>query len=117
MVLGLGSMALLWPLTGLTGIGGTGPARALGIIGITAAVWIGVVGFGRVARPVATLTLAGLAFGVIAIATSALAGAGGIGSDAALWTAAPALAMDAFWGFVAGLIASAIQRSRGVTPR
>jgi len=117
LVLGLASMALLWPLTGLTGLGGTGAPRAFAIVGLTVVVWIGVVGFGRVARPVATLTLAGLGFGVIALATAALVGAGGIGADAALWTAIPALAMDTFYGFVAGLVAAGIQKARGVTNR
>src|SRR6478735_7006789 len=57
-VLGLGAMALLWPLTALTGLGGDGAPRALAVLGLTALVWVGVVGLGRVARPVLTLTLA-----------------------------------------------------------
>jgi hypothetical protein len=114
LVFGLGSMALLWPLTALTGIGGTGAPRALAIVGLTVLVWIGVVGLGRVARPVLTLTLTGLVFGLIAIATSLVFGGVGLpGEDAAAWTVIPALAMDAFWGFVAGLIALGVQKARG----
>lgn len=113
LVAGLAAMALLWPLTGLTGVGGSGPGRAFAIIGITAVVWIGVVGFGRVARPVLTLTLTGLAFGIVATATSMLFGGPGLlGDGAAAWTVVPALAMDTFWGFVAGLLALAVQRAR-----
>lgn len=107
-------MALLWPLTALTGLG-SGAPRALTIVAVTAAVWIGVVGFGRVARPVLTLTLTGVAFGVVAILLSlvfaGVDGAGGPGG--ASWTALPALAMDAFWGFLAGLIALGVQKTRG----
>lgn len=111
---GLASLALLWPLTALTGVG-SGAPRALAIVGITAAVWIGVVGFGRVARPVLTLTLTGLAFGLLALLLSlvfaGVDGAGGPGGAA--WTALPALAMDTFWGFLAGLIALGLQKARG----
>ncbi|MCK9793987.1 hypothetical protein M1843_09545 [Isoptericola sp. 4D.3] len=116
LVAGLASMALLWPLTGLTGIGGTGAPRALGIVALTAVVWIGVVGFGRVPRPVLTLTLTGLAFGVVALAVSTLVGGIGLGGDgAAAWTAIPALAMDAGWGALAGVVALGIQKARGGT--
>ncbi|WP_407319634.1 hypothetical protein UQW22_04200 [Isoptericola halotolerans] len=111
LVAGLAAMALLWPLTGLLGVG-SGPGRAFAIIGITAVVWIGVVGFGRVARPVLTLTLTGVAFGIVATVTSMLLGGPGmLGDGAAPWTVVPALAMDAFWGFVAGLLALAVQRA------
>ncbi|RPF21826.1 hypothetical protein EDD34_2461 [Myceligenerans xiligouense] len=106
-------MALLWPLTALAGIGAGAP-RALAIVGVTAAVWIGVVGFGRVARPVLTLTLTGLAFGVLTLLLSLVfAGVDGAGPRGAAWTALPALAMDAFWGCLAGLIALGVQRARG----
>jgi hypothetical protein len=105
-------MALLWPLTALTGIG-TGAPRALGIVAITAVVWIGVVGFGRVPRPVATLTLTGLAFGIVAMAVSMLFGGVGMPGAGAAWTAVPALAMDTVWGALAGLVALAIQKARG----
>lgn|GEM_PF-1524195 len=116
LVAGLASTALLWPLTGLTGVGGTGAPRALGIVALTAAVWIGVVGFGRVPRPVLTLTMTGLASGVVALAVSTLFGGGGLGSGAAAWTAIPALAMDVGWGALAGVVALGVQRVRGVRP-
>lgn len=107
-------MALLWPLTALTGVGGTGAPRALAIVGLTALVWVAVVGFGRVARPVLTLTLTGVVFGLVAMATSLLFGGVGLpGETAAAWTVVPALAMDAFWGFVAGVLALGVQKARG----
>ena len=114
LVAGLASMALLWPLTGLTGIGGTGAPRALAIVALTAVVWIGVVGFGRVPRPVLTLTMTGLASGVVALLVSTLFGGVGLGGEgAAAWTAVPALAMDAGWGALAGVVALGVQKARG----
>lgn len=113
---GLSALALLWPLTGLTGALGTGAPRALTIVGITAAVWIGVVGLGRVPRPVLTLTLTGLAYGLVAVLVGtlvpALAGFGGPGGGPA-WTIVPALAFDAGWGALAGVVAAGVQRLRG----
>ncbi|MEL7978166.1 hypothetical protein AAG589_20030 [Isoptericola sp. F-RaC21] len=123
LVAGLASMALLWPLTGLTGIGGTGAPRALGIVALTAVVWIGVVGLGRVPRPVLTLTMTGLASGVVTLLVSTLVGGVGLGGvgpggdGAAAWTAIPALAMDAGWGALAGVVALGVQKGRGGGPR
>lgn len=116
VVAGLSTLALLWPLTGLTGVLGTGAPRALTIIGVTAAVWIGVVGLGRVPRPVLTLTLTGVAYGLVATALGllvpVLAGFGGPGGGPA-WTIVPALLYNAMWGALAGLAASGLQRLRG----
>jgi hypothetical protein len=117
VVAGLASLALLWPLTGLTGLFGTGAARALAIIGITAVVWIAVVGLGRVPRPVLTLTLTGVAYGLVTFLLGLLVPAlGGFGGpDGAAWTVVPELLMNAFWGALAGLAAAAVQRLRGRT--
>lgn len=119
VVAGLAALCLLWPLTGLTGLLGTGAPRALVILGLTAAVWIGVVGLGRVPRPVLTLTLTGLAYGLLAHAVALLfpvltgfGGPGGAGAPA--WTLVLALAMDAGWGALAGLVAAGVQRLRRV---
>lgn len=119
VVAGLSALALLWPLTGLTGVLGTGAPRAFAIIGFTAAVWIGVVGLGRVPRPVLTLTLTGVAYGLVAVALGQLVpvlggfgGPGGSGVEPA-WTIIPALLIDAFWGALAGLAAAGVQRLRG----
>ncbi|GAB2479496.1 hypothetical protein GCM10027063_21610 [Promicromonospora xylanilytica] len=117
LVGGLATLALLWPLAGLTGALGTGAPRALTIIGITAVVWIGVVGLGRVPRPVLTLTLTGVAYGlvahVVALLVPVLGGAGGPGGGP-LWTIVPALLFDAMWGALAGLAAAGVQRLLGV---
>ncbi|MFJ3406611.1 hypothetical protein [Promicromonospora sp. NPDC090134] len=114
LVAGLSALALLWPLTGLTGALGTGAPRALTIIGLTAAVWIGVVGLGRVPRPVLTLTLTGLAYGLVATLIGTLvpvlSGFGPGGGPA--WTLVPALALDTMWGALAGLVAAGVQRLR-----
>lgn len=115
LVAGLSALALLWPLTGLTGALGTGAPRALAIIGVTAAVWIGVVGLGRVPRPVLTLTLTGLAYGLVATVIGTLvpvlSGFGPGGGPA--WTLIPALAFDTMWGALAGVAAAGVQRLRG----
>lgn len=116
VVAGLSTLALLWPLTGLTGVLGTGAPRALTVVGVTAAVWIAVVGLGGVPRPVLTLTLTGVAHGLLVTALGllvpVLAGLGGPGGGPA-WTIVPALLSDAMWGALAGLAASGVQRLRG----
>jgi hypothetical protein len=112
IVAGLASLSLLWPLSALTGVG-SGVPRALVIIGVTALVWIGVVGLGRVPRPVLTLTLTGVGYGAIGIIVAAFLG----GTGAPLWTAIPALALDALWGCLAGLLALGVQLLRDATRR
>ncbi len=106
-------MALLWPLTGLLGLDGGG-GRALAVIGVTALVWVGVVGLGRVARPVLTLTLAGLTSGVVAAVVSALVGLDG---GRPSWTLVPALVLSTSWGAAAGVVAAFVQRARGGAAR
>lgn len=116
VVAGLATLALLWPLTGLTGVLGTGTPRAFATIGLTAAVWIGVVGLGRVPRPVLTLTLTGVAYGLVTVALGLLVpvlGGFGPGADGPAWAIVPALLNDAFWGALAGLAAAGVQRLRG----
>lgn len=116
VVAGLATLALLWPLTGLTGVLGTGAPRAIAVIGITAAVWIGVVGLGRVPRPVLTLTLTGVAYGLVATALGilvpVLAGFGP-GSVGPAWSVVPVLLVYSLWGAVVGLAAAGVQRLRG----
>lgn len=107
LILGLSSLALLWPLTALIGIGGGAP-RALTIIAVIAVTWIGVVGFARVPRPVLVLTLTGLGHGIIGMAVAAIFGS----IDGPIWTVFLALVVDTFWGAVAGLVALAVQQIR-----
>lgn len=107
LIVGLASLSLLWPLTDLVGIP-QGAPRALTLIAVIGATWICVVGFGRVARPVLVLALTGLLHGVIAVGVAAVVGA----FDRPVWTLFVGLAIDAFWGAVAGLLALAVQRAR-----
>lgn len=107
LIVGLASLSLLWPLTSLIGIG-QGAPRALSIIVIVAVTWIAVVGFGRVPRPVLVLALTGLAHGGITMIVAAIFG----GADGPIWTVFAALAIDTFWGAVAGLLALAVQQMR-----
>lgn len=114
LILGLASFSLLWPLTTLLGVGNGAP-RALTILGITATVWIAVVGFGRVRRPVLTLTLTGLVYGFIALVLAGVTPGGGgpFGDTTTLWALIPALLMNAAVGALAGLLALALQRLIG----
>lgn len=118
VVAGLAALSLLWPLTGLTGLFGTGAPRALTIIGITAVVWIAVVGLGRVPRPVLTLTLTGVVYGLAITLLGLVPALGGFGGPGgAAWTVIPELLMNAFWGALAGLAAAGVQRLRGADHR
>lgn len=107
LIVGLASLSLLWPLTTLIGLD-SGAPRALTIIAVIAATWIGVVGFGRVPRPVLVLTLTGLGYGLITFAVSGVFGS----VDGPIWTALVALVIDTFWGAMAGLMALVIQQIR-----
>lgn len=107
LILGLSSLSLLWPLTQLVGVGDGAP-RALTIIAVIAVTWICVVGFGRVSRPVLVLTLTGLGYGIITMVVAVIFGA----HDGPIWTVLVALAIDTFWGAIAGLVALAIQQMR-----
>ena len=110
LILGLSSLALLWPLTALAGIG-EGAPRALAIVGIIAATWIVAVGVGRVAHPVLTLALAGLGHGLVGLVVAALVpgGAGPWGDAASWWVLVPALAIYTGAGALAGLAAWGVQ--------
>lgn len=108
LIAGLASLALLWPLTALIGIP-SGAPRAIALIAVIAAVWIGVVGFARIPNPVTVLALVGIGYGAIMLIVSALFG----GGDRPIWTYAVALATDAFWGVMAGLLALAVQAMIG----
>jgi len=128
LISGLAALALLHPLAGLFGLhddgadgagsGGPGPAVVpLTLVALTALAWIGAVGFSRVGRPVTTLVITGLLYGVLELALATVFGPG-----SGLWQAPFGLGVIAvlitstFWGAVAGLLALAVQRLRGFTP-
>lgn len=114
VILGLASLALLWPLTALWGLE-QGAPRALTLLGLTAAVWIGVVGIGRIRRPVLTLTVTGLLHGALLLVIGGLlAGGGGPSLDPLhLVMLLPALVRDAGIGALLGLVALGVQRVLG----
>ncbi len=117
-VAGLGALVLLWPLTTLTGIADAigAPARAVLVVGLIGAAWIGVVGLGRLPRPVLTLTLTGMAGGVYLLLADLLAGAGvsgGLGLVALPFLLLDLVGGGALWGVLAGLVAAGVQRLRG----
>jgi hypothetical protein len=115
LIVGLSSLALLWPLTGLWPILGDGAVRAFILLSLTGAVWIGTVGFARVARPVLTLTICGAAHGFLTLAFGGLlAGTGLISSGPAVFMALiPSLGMGAGIGALTGLAAFGIQAMLG----
>lgn len=109
LIIGLASLSLLWPLTSQWQLG-QGLPRAAALLGLTAAVWVGVVGVGRIPRPVLTLTLTGLLHGVIGLVTGwILPGDGPGGGPAALWLMLPSLATSAGVGALLGVVALAVQ--------
>lgn len=109
LIIGLASLSLLWPLTSQWQLG-QGPLRAALILSVTAVVWIGVVGVGRIPRPVLTLTLTGVLHGAIGMVVGwVIPGDGPGGGLAALWLMLPALATSAGTGALLGLVALAVQ--------
>ena len=114
-VLGFGTLGLLWPLLRLLGletvIGGLGTALTA-FLG-TALVWVLGAGLGNVPRPVVTLTLSGVLFGGLVIATTVLLREWpdyGIGLN--ITAAVIEIGRATGFGALAGIAASAIQRSR-----
>lgn len=113
LIIGLASLALLWPLTSLWGLA-EGPARALTLLALTGAVWIGVVGLGRVPRPVLTLTLTAILHGILTVLLGVfVAGSGPAPEPARLWILLPVLVRDAGIGALLGLVALGVQKSLG----
>lgn len=114
LIIGLSSLALLWPLTAMWELG-QGLPRALALLGLTAAVWIGAAVGGRLHRPVAVLTLAGLLHGGLALMLAGVlsGGSGPFGNPAALWILLPSLAGSAGLGALLGLVAAGILRVLG----
>jgi hypothetical protein len=116
VALGLGSLALLWPLAELTGLSGAigQPTMALMLFGVVAIAWIGTVGFFRVPRPVLTLTIAGAVYGGILVVLSIAFGTHpDLGGVLAVGVALFEIVRSALLGSIAGLIARALQKVVG----
>ncbi|MGO2113134.1 MAG: hypothetical protein ACTH31_16130 [Pseudoclavibacter sp.] len=105
IIVGLGALSLAWPLSGVLGFEGL--VRAVVLISATVALFVGVVGFGRVPRPVLTLTLAGLAYGLIHLISTMFVQPLAIFS---VWTIVPLAGV----GALLGLAAMGVQRAMGV---
>lgn len=113
-VVGFGALGLLWPLLRLVGLDsliGPLPAVLLTLLAVFAA-WVLGAGFGRVPRPIATLTLSGVLFGLL-LATSAVALGEwpDHGPGIALVAATIEVGRAAGLGALAGLAAAGIQRA------
>lgn len=112
MAIGLGSLGLLWPLTGLLGLTDLlgAATRSAVLVIIIGATWIGVVGLGRLARPVVMLALTGLVAGTLmALAAMTLGDvSGGRIGLVAIWT----IVGQALLGTVAGVLALGVQKVR-----
>lgn len=116
LMLGLASLSLLWPLTALWQIP-QGPVRAVTILLVTAAAWIGVVGIGRIPRPVLTLTLTGVLHGLIGLVLGLLIpGEGPSVGPGSLVLLLPALLTSAAAGALLGLVALGLQAVLGPRP-
>ena len=115
IILGLGATSLLWPLTALVGLPLEGLTRPLVILVVTAATWIAVGGFGRIARPVLSLTLAGVVYGIVMVTVGALVpGAGGpSGLVPTLAALVIGTARATGIGALCGLAAAGVQRVTG----
>jgi len=114
VVVGFGALALLWPLVDALGVADAlgQPATALAVLAIVGLAWVLGAGFGRVPRPILTLTLAGVVYGVILVALSLLldvrpAFDGRLGAAVAVVE----IARSAGLGALAGLLAAALQRT------
>lgn len=112
LVAGLGGLALLWPLAELTGmVDALGASAAWLLVGGTVTVvWVGAVGLGRVPRPVLTLTLAGVVYGLVIVALALLLRLERIGVAPTAVGVAVELTRSTVHGAVAGLLAGVVQR-------
>ncbi|HWS50687.1 MAG TPA: hypothetical protein VN241_06725 [Microbacterium sp.] len=114
-VVGFGMLGLLWPLLRLLRVDGAigGMATALLAFLAVAMVWMLGAGFGRVPRPVATLTLSGVLFGILlSLTTFALGEWPDHGIGATLLAGAFEVGRSAGFGALTGFAADAIQRRR-----
>jgi hypothetical protein len=118
LILGLGALGLIHPLTHLTGV-----AEALGVQAVApvliltiALAWILIVGLGNVGRPVLTLVLAGVTYAVYLVVISVILSpilTGELQGPLAMpFVLLPLVLTNAFYGLVAGLLAWGVQGLR-----
>lgn len=120
LVIGLGALALVRPLTmtvrSQLDLPGS-PVIAIGLTVLVSAVWVAVVGLTRVAHPVLTLLAAALVYAVLSTVFSAVASpilTGELQGPLAMpWLVVPILATNAVWGAVTGALALLVQLARG----
>lgn len=116
LVLGLGAFALIRPLSRIISGDQESPVLAIALTVVVSAVWILVVGLGRVAQPVLTVVMAGVAYGVFSIALSGILSpilTGELQGPLAMPVAIiPLLLFNAAWGAIAGALALLLQRVR-----
>lgn len=115
LVVGFGSLALLWPLVDVVGLDEAlgQPATALLVLAVVGLAWVLGAGLGRVPRPVATLTLAGVVYGVLLLGLSlALDVRPSVDGRIAAVVAIMEIARSAGLGALAGVLARQLQNSR-----
>ena len=118
LILGLAALALIRPIISMVGLSEAigQPVVSIAVTLLISLVWIAVVVRARVSRPVVTLTLTGLAYGVFAILISAVFTpilTGQLQGPATnVFALVSVLLTNALWGLIAGLIARTVM-SRG----
>lgn len=118
LILGLAALALIRPIISMVGLSEAigQPVVSIAVTLLISLVWIAVVVRARVSRPVVTLTLTGLAYGVFAILISAVFTpilTGQLQGPATnVFALVSVLLTNALWGLIAGWIAQTVM-SRG----
>jgi hypothetical protein len=114
-VTGFGVLGLLWPLLRLIGLEAVVGGLTTAVIAFLATfvVWVLGAGFGRVPRPVLTLTLSGILFAFfLGIATVLVGGWPDHGIGLNLLAGAIEVGRSAGFGALSGLVAESIQKAR-----
>ena len=114
LILGLAALALIRPIISMVGLSEAigQPVASIAVTLLISLVWIAVVVRARVSRPVVTLTLTGLAYGVFAILISAVISpilTGQLQGPATnVFAFVSVLLTNALWGLIAGWIARTV---------
>ncbi|PDP87543.1 hypothetical protein CQJ94_10835 [Glycomyces fuscus] len=120
LVLGLGALALLRPLLGVTGAAEAldcSPFLQLGVTALVTAAWVTAVLVARVPRPLLTLVHTGLAYAVFSTVLSAVLSPIMLGELRGPLTSpfgfVAVLALNALWGLAAGAVAVGVRWTLG----